>query len=164
MGYRNVVVGTDGSETAADAVRHAAELAKAFGARLTVVTAYVPTPGARRRRRRARGDALDGHRRRPGPRSGPERARRWRPRSALADVRTRVGEGDPAEMLIEAAEDTGGDSSSWARRAWRRPPASCWAACPTGSPTTRRATSSSSTRSDCDRPISSPVRLGELTG
>ena len=27
----------------------------------------------------------------------------------LDDVRTRVGKGDPAEMLIEAAEDTGGD-------------------------------------------------------
>ena len=44
MPYRNVVVGTDGSETAELAVRHAAELAKAFGARLTVVTAFTARP------------------------------------------------------------------------------------------------------------------------
>ncbi|MBV8979461.1 MAG: universal stress protein, partial [Acidimicrobiia bacterium] len=44
MPYRNVVVGTDGSETAEYAVRHAAQLAKANGARLTVVTAYTPRP------------------------------------------------------------------------------------------------------------------------
>ena len=41
MGYRNVVVGTDGSATAEKAVEHAAQVAKTFGARLTIVTAYV---------------------------------------------------------------------------------------------------------------------------
>ena len=44
MAYRNVIVGTDGSETAQEAVRHAASLAKAFNARLTIVTAYAPAP------------------------------------------------------------------------------------------------------------------------
>jgi len=38
--YRRIVVGTDGSATAEDAVRHAAELALATGARLTIVSAY----------------------------------------------------------------------------------------------------------------------------
>ena len=42
MTYRNVVVGTDGSATAERAVEHAAGLANAFGARLTIVTAYAP--------------------------------------------------------------------------------------------------------------------------
>ena len=42
MPYRNVVVGTDGSETAERAVRQAGELAGAHGARLVVVTAYEP--------------------------------------------------------------------------------------------------------------------------
>ena len=41
MGYRNVVVGTDGSATAEKAVAEAAQIAKTFGARLTIVTAYV---------------------------------------------------------------------------------------------------------------------------
>jgi nucleotide-binding universal stress UspA family protein len=38
--YRNIVVGTDGSPTAADAVRHAAALARLSGATLHVVNAY----------------------------------------------------------------------------------------------------------------------------
>jgi len=38
--YRNIVVGTDGSETAATAVRHAAELAKLMDATLHIVHAY----------------------------------------------------------------------------------------------------------------------------
>jgi nucleotide-binding universal stress UspA family protein len=44
MGYRRLVVGTDGSETAAMAVRQAAELARSFDAELLVVTAFVPQP------------------------------------------------------------------------------------------------------------------------
>ena len=108
MGYRNVVVGTDGSETAAAAVRHAAELAKAFGARLTVVTAYAPTAGST-----DDGDVPDELRWMVTDVAGAEeRAGAGKSVAAevgVADVRTRVGKGDPAEMLIEAAEDTGGD-------------------------------------------------------
>jgi nucleotide-binding universal stress UspA family protein len=40
MTYRNVVVGTDGSATAEEAVRQAGDLAAATGARLVVVSAY----------------------------------------------------------------------------------------------------------------------------
>jgi len=42
MGYRNVVVGTDGSPTAARAVGRAARLARVVGSKLTVVCAKVP--------------------------------------------------------------------------------------------------------------------------
>jgi nucleotide-binding universal stress UspA family protein len=109
MGYRNVVVGTDGSESAAGAVRHAAQLAKAFGARLTVVTAYSQGPAAD-------SDASEV----PDElqwmitdvAGAEERAAAGKAAAAevgLDDVRTRVGKGDPAEMLVEAAEDTGGD-------------------------------------------------------
>jgi nucleotide-binding universal stress UspA family protein len=42
MPYTNIVVGTDGSETAELAVRHASQLAKDHEARLVVVTAYEP--------------------------------------------------------------------------------------------------------------------------
>jgi nucleotide-binding universal stress UspA family protein len=41
-----IVVGTDGSETAKDAVREAIRLAKAFDAELHVVSAYKPLRGA----------------------------------------------------------------------------------------------------------------------
>ena len=42
MTYTSIVVGTDGSETAELAVKHAGQLAKDHGARLVVVTAYEP--------------------------------------------------------------------------------------------------------------------------
>ena len=41
--YSCIVVGTDGSDTAAEAVRQAAELARIHGARLHLVSAYSPT-------------------------------------------------------------------------------------------------------------------------
>jgi nucleotide-binding universal stress UspA family protein len=40
--YNNIVVGTDGSSTAKQAVRQAAELAKVGGAKLHLVSAYRP--------------------------------------------------------------------------------------------------------------------------
>lgn len=40
--YTSIVVGTDGSETAQEAVRHAAELAKRFDAELHVVSCFKP--------------------------------------------------------------------------------------------------------------------------
>jgi nucleotide-binding universal stress UspA family protein len=110
MPYRNVVVGTDGSETAELAVRHAAELAKAFGARLTIVTAFVARPEEEAKRleeappdvRWAITDAT----------SAEERARKGKAiaREAGADdIVVRVESGDPATLLIDAAEETGGD-------------------------------------------------------
>jgi len=109
MPYRNVVVGTDGSETAELAVRHAAELANAFGARLTVVTAFTPRPEDEAKRlqeapedvRWAITDAT----------SADERARQARTIArelGVDDVVLRVDSGDPASLLIDAA-DEGGD-------------------------------------------------------
>ena len=40
--FKKILVGTDGSDTAGKAVGHAAELAKAMGAELVVLTAYAP--------------------------------------------------------------------------------------------------------------------------
>jgi nucleotide-binding universal stress UspA family protein len=42
-----IVVGTDGSETAAQALRQAGDLAKSTGAKLHIVSAYVPASGVR---------------------------------------------------------------------------------------------------------------------
>jgi nucleotide-binding universal stress UspA family protein len=110
MPYRNVVVGTDGSETAELAVRHAADLAKAFAARLTVVTAFTAHPDEESKRlqeapedvRWAITDAT----------SAEERARRARHiarEAGVEDVVLRVDNGDPAALLIDAADDSGGD-------------------------------------------------------
>lgn len=44
---RSIVVGTDGSETATEAVRQAGDLAQSVGATVHVVSAYEPVSGAR---------------------------------------------------------------------------------------------------------------------
>ena len=47
--FGTIVVGTDGSETAHEAVRQAVELAVRLDARLAIVSAYEPVPAARLR-------------------------------------------------------------------------------------------------------------------
>jgi nucleotide-binding universal stress UspA family protein len=47
--FRSIVVGTDGSDTATQAVRQAIELARAVGARIELVSAYEPVSDARLR-------------------------------------------------------------------------------------------------------------------
>ena len=47
--FRSIVVGTDGSATASEAVRQAVELAKAVGARVELVSAYEPVSPQRLR-------------------------------------------------------------------------------------------------------------------
>ena len=53
--YNTIVVGTDGSSTAAIAVERASEIARLTGARLHVVSSYHPVPSAARRPRSRRG-------------------------------------------------------------------------------------------------------------
>ena len=45
--FGSIVVGTDGSETANEAVRQAVDLAKSVGAKVQVVSAYEPVPNQR---------------------------------------------------------------------------------------------------------------------
>src|SRR5215213_8556622 len=47
--FQSIVVGTDGSETAGEAVREAIELAKAIGATIQLVSAYEPVSNQRLR-------------------------------------------------------------------------------------------------------------------
>jgi nucleotide-binding universal stress UspA family protein len=47
--FKAIVVGTDGSETASEAVRQATELAHELGARVLIVSAYEPITDARLR-------------------------------------------------------------------------------------------------------------------
>jgi nucleotide-binding universal stress UspA family protein len=107
--YRGVVVGTDGSATAELAVRHAAGLAHAFGARLIVVTAYAGEMLSDRQRDEVPADL----RWRVTGASGAEdlagRARTLATEAGVADVQVRVAEGDPAAALIDVAEDTSAD-------------------------------------------------------
>ena len=110
MPYRNVVVGTDGSETAETAVREAARLAAACGARVTIVTAFTPRPAEMARAQAEAPEDIrwmitDAH-------AADERANHGRDvarEAGVGDVVVRVDSGDPADIILRAAEDTGGD-------------------------------------------------------
>jgi nucleotide-binding universal stress UspA family protein len=91
VGYRKIVVGTDGSETSAIAEQAALNLARAFGAELVLLSAYEPPEVSREwaEQALARGVAAAGD------------------RGVKATAEARAGE--PAEAIMAAAEDHGAD-------------------------------------------------------
>src|SRR3954469_7399713 len=108
--FRSIVVGTHGSDTAGRAVEEAIDLAKAVGAALCVVSAYEPVPKARLRE--------EARQTPPGlqwmvkPRE--EVGETWsgaadRVRSAGVEVETFAREGDPADAILDVAEERDAD-------------------------------------------------------
>lgn len=108
--FNRIVVGTDGSDTAAEAMRQAVDLAKLSGASLSIVSAYAPAA-----KRRVNGEKLDA----PadvqyeiGPREDVnlvlDAAAAAAKREGL-EVQTHPVEGDPAEAILSVAEETGAD-------------------------------------------------------
>ena len=105
-----IVVGTDGSETAADAVRQAVELAKATGASVDVVSAYQPVSRQRLREEAAEipGDVAHA----VGPREQVDvilEGAVGEAEAAGVEVRSHAREGDPADAIIDVADETGAD-------------------------------------------------------
>jgi nucleotide-binding universal stress UspA family protein len=108
--FESMVVGTDGSDTAREAVRQAAELAGRIGAKVHLVSAYEPVPEARLR------DEREGV---PGdlewminPREDVsatlhDAAQALREGGIRVDVHAR--EGDPADAILDVAEEQGAD-------------------------------------------------------
>lgn len=112
MGYRNVVVGTDGSETAERAVREAGELAGAYSARLVVVTAFTPLNEADKPLSHEQAAPEDIRWMLADRNQAEEKAQRGRALAKSAgagDVVVQTAEGDPAEVLLEAAGDFNAD-------------------------------------------------------
>ena len=109
--FSSIVVGTDGSETASEAVRQAVELAKQIGARIDLVSAYEPVPaGAPARGGAARSPATCSGwstRARTSTRRSPRRPRRSQ--AAGVDVETYARQGDPADAILDVAEERGAD-------------------------------------------------------
>jgi nucleotide-binding universal stress UspA family protein len=111
MTYGSVVVGTDGSATAARAVTEAATLSAADGARLVIVTAYTPGEGSAQDVEvdavpvdlrftltdRVQAEQLASH--------GREIAKSAR----VAKVVVQAIAGEPAEVLLAAAKDFDAD-------------------------------------------------------
>lgn len=101
-----VAVGTDGSATADEAVREAAEIAKRFGAKLVLLSAF----------QGSRGSAGEGQDIELQWASNPSaRVRSILERSettlrgAGIDCETRADEGDPGEVLVRLAAECGAD-------------------------------------------------------
>jgi len=108
--FGSIVVGTDGSDTATQAVRQAVEMAKALGATLELVSAYAPVSEQRLRAER---------------RGAPEDLQwainpRQEVEASLADAadiareagvaaNTHSRQGDPSDAILDVAEELGAD-------------------------------------------------------
>jgi len=105
LSYSKILVGTDGSPPSLESVRHAATIAKAYGADLVVMCAYQPVDEATIDRWRL--EAPEEMSWRLGPTSFAEEAVE-RGRKTAADIgvqaRTRIEHGEAADMLITVAE------------------------------------------------------------
>ena len=109
--YGSIVVGTDGSETAKEAVRQAAELAKAVGAAVLLVSAYEPVPEGRLRQERT--EVPEDVSWMVNPREDvqavlDDEAERLKG-SGVGEVETFAREGDPADAILDVAEERNAD-------------------------------------------------------
>jgi nucleotide-binding universal stress UspA family protein len=108
--FKRIVVGTDGSDTASEAVRQAIELAKPLGADLAIVSAFEPVPQERLREESSEipGDIAYA----VGPREDVNvvlEAAAGRAREVGLEASTHPREGDPADAILDVAEETGAD-------------------------------------------------------
>ena len=108
--FTRIVVGTDGSETAAEAVRQAVDLAKLSGAQLSIVSAYAPISG--RRVQGEQSEAPADVQYEIGPREDVNLvldAAAADARKEGIEVQTHPVEGDPADAILNVAEETKAD-------------------------------------------------------
>jgi nucleotide-binding universal stress UspA family protein len=108
--FKSIVVGTDGSDTASQAVRKAVDLAAALGAELQIVSAYEPVPTGRLSQERR--DAPEDIQWAISPREDVDAtleaaAELARERGVQAAVCPR--QGDPADAVLDVAEEQGAD-------------------------------------------------------
>ena len=108
--FSSIVVGTDGSKTATEAVREAVDVAKAVGATLQLVSAYAPVSESRLRAER---------RRAPADMQSVVNPRRETDlilsdaadiaREADVEVNVHARQGDPSDAILDVAEELGAD-------------------------------------------------------
>ena len=108
--FSSILVGTDGSPTAQEAVRQAAELARRLGAKVYIVSAYEPVSDSRLREDNQqipedlewmvnpRGDVED------ALQEGADTLR-----GDGLDVETIARQGDPADAILDVAEEMEAD-------------------------------------------------------
>jgi nucleotide-binding universal stress UspA family protein len=108
--FTRIVVGTDGSETAAEAVNQAMGLAKLTGATLSIVSAYAPTPGRRVQAEQAGAPADVQYE--IGPREDVNLildAAAAEAKEQGIEVQTHPVEADPADAILNVAEEAKAD-------------------------------------------------------
>jgi nucleotide-binding universal stress UspA family protein len=108
--YSSIVVGTDGSDTAKEAVRQATELAKSLGAEIHLVSAYEPIPEGRLRQERQQ--VPDDLQWMVNPREDvnttlEEAGKQIKEEGVKAEIHAR--EGDPADAILDVAEEENAD-------------------------------------------------------
>jgi nucleotide-binding universal stress UspA family protein len=108
--FRSIVVGTDGSDTAAQAVRQAVDLAGAVGAKLELVSAYSPVSEQRlsEERRQAPEDLQWAINPREDVDATLEQAAEVA-RAAGVEVDVFPRQGDPADAILDVAEEREAD-------------------------------------------------------
>jgi nucleotide-binding universal stress UspA family protein len=108
--FRSIVVGTDGSETANQAVSQATELAKSIGAAIHLVSAYEPVPEQRLRdeAKEAPGDLQWMVNQREDVDATLDEAAKGI-RAAGIEVEIYARQGDPADSILDVAEEREAD-------------------------------------------------------
>ena len=104
--FGSIVVGTDGSDTAREAVRQATELAKRVGASIDLVCAYEPVSNSRLREQRP--DLPEDLEWLVNPREDVDATLREAAdhvRLSGVEVETYAREGDPADAILDVAEE-----------------------------------------------------------
>jgi nucleotide-binding universal stress UspA family protein len=108
--FHTIVVGTDGSETAGTAVAHAIELAVALRSRLLIVSAFGPVAPSRLREEATQAPADVQWM--VNPREDVDATLTAATEDAQAqgvDVRSFARQGDPADAILDVAEEQGAD-------------------------------------------------------
>jgi nucleotide-binding universal stress UspA family protein len=108
--FSSIVVGTDGSDTATQAVRQAVDLALSVGAKLEFVSAYEPVPSQRLREERR--TAPEDIQWAINPREDVDatlEAAATVARDAGVTVEVYPRQGDPADAILDVAEEQDAD-------------------------------------------------------
>ena len=108
--FRSIVVGTDGSDTAAQAVSYAVDLAGSLGATLEIVSAFEPVPAQRLRHQRI--DAPEDLQWAISPRQDVDATLEAASKLAAdagVQATTYARQGDPADAIIDVAEERDAD-------------------------------------------------------
>ena len=108
--FGSIVVGTDGSDTAKEAVRQATELAKAVGASVHLVSAFEPVGNQRLREERQQvPEDMSWMVNEREDVNATLRAAEEQLKEQGVDVQTFARQGDPADAILDVAEEQNAD-------------------------------------------------------